>query len=133
MKRCGQCGEEKPLEAFHRWREGHQPWCRACRRSYDARYHAQNRERRLAQKQLLQAEFKRWYLALKEGRPCSDCGGVFHPAAMQWHHLPGQPKTANVADLGRRHSRRRVIEEIARCELVCANCHAVRTFLSYGA
>jgi hypothetical protein len=67
-----------------------------------------------------------WYLSLKEGRPCTDCGGVFHPAAMQWDHPPGVEKLAHVAELYRGR-RDRVLAEIAKCEVVCANCHAVRT------
>jgi hypothetical protein len=46
---------------------------------------------------------------------------------MQWDHLPGTEKAAEVSNLLRRLCKRRVLEEIAKCELVCANCHAVRT------
>jgi hypothetical protein len=80
------------------------------------------------QKKERHAEFVAWYLALKEGKPCADCGNMYHPAAMQWDHLPGVQKLASVADLCRKNNRRRVLEEIAKCQLVCSNCHAVRTF-----
>ena len=71
----------------------------------------------------------RWYIGLKAGRPCSDCGQAFHPAAMQWDHLPGRSKEADLAVLARRGSRKRVLDKIAKCELVCANCHALRSHL----
>jgi hypothetical protein len=45
---------------------------------------------------------------------------------MHWDHLPGMEKAADVGALYG-GSRRRVLAEIAKCELVCANCHAVRT------
>lgn len=45
---------------------------------------------------------------------------------MQWDHPPGVEKLAHVAELYRGR-RDRVLTEIAKCELVCANCHAVRT------
>lgn len=64
---------------------------------------------------------------MKADRPCADCGRSFHPAAMEWDHLPGQEKIAEVGSLYG-GSRERVLTEIAKCELVCANCHAVRTF-----
>ena len=70
-----------------------------------------------------------WYISLKAERPCTDCGLEFHPVAMHWDHLPGQEKSADLAFLARRGSRRRVLEEIEKCELVCANCHAVRSLL----
>ena len=129
MKRCGRCGEEKALAAFHRRRHGYQTWCKECRREYDAAYHRATRETRIRQKKERHAEFVAWYLALKEGKPCADCDGVFHPVAMQWDHRPGTPKAADVANLLRKNSKRRVLAEIAKCDLVCANCHAVRTYL----
>ena len=56
----------------------------------------------------------------------TDCGGTFHPAAMQWDHV-GTDKTINIADVIRiGWSQRRILTEIDKCELVCANC-AVRT------
>jgi hypothetical protein len=54
---------------------------------------------------------------------------VFHPVAMHWDHLPGETKEADLAFLAKRGSRQRVLDEIAKCELVCANCHAVRSFV----
>jgi hypothetical protein len=128
VKRCGKCRVEKPLAMFHRRRGGYQTWCKTCRRAYDAGYHRATRPIRIDQKRERHAEFIAWYLALKDGRPCADCGQTYHPAAMQWDHLPGAEKVASVADLCRKNNRGRVLEEIAKCELVCANCHAVRTF-----
>src|SRR3954468_12020109 len=114
-KRCGKCGEDKPLNAFHRRRAGHQTWCKACRRAYDADYHRSVRPRRIEQAKARHKEFAAWYAALKEGKPCADGGGIFHPAAMQWDHRPGSVKTADLADLRAKTSRRRVLEEIAKC------------------
>ena len=69
-----------------------------------------------------------WLRQLKAGRPCADCGGIFHPVAMTFDHLPGSTKRAEVSNLVYRGSRQLLLEEIAKCELVCANCHAIRTF-----
>jgi hypothetical protein len=126
-KKCGRCGEEKSLNEFHRRRTGRQAWCKPCRRLYDAQYHQKTRERRIKQKRVLHDAFVTWCRSLKEGKPCADCAKIFHPVAMQWDHLPGTIKNASLGDLTRRHNRRRVLEEIGNCELVCANCHAVRT------
>ena len=46
---------------------------------------------------------------------------------MQWDHLPGEEKYSDVSNLLRRLSKDRVLKQIAKCELVCANCHAFRT------
>ena len=47
---------------------------------------------------------------------------------MHWDHLPGAVKLAEVSTLVRHGRVRRAHEEIAKCELVCANCHAVRSY-----
>jgi hypothetical protein len=121
------CGKRKALEDFHRWRDGHQPWCKCCRQAYDANYFQANRPRIMARKRERWSDLLRWYKELKEGAPCADCGGFFHHAAMTWDHLPGHEKVTEVSNL-RRLSRRAVLAEIAKCELVCANCHAVRSY-----
>jgi len=128
-KHCGRCGQDKLHIEFHRWRDGRQPWCRPCRRDYAAAHYQANKARRQAENKSRQAEFMAWYVELKAGRPCADCGLVFHSAAMQWDHLPGEDKTADLAFLARRGSRSRVLDEIEKCELVCASCHAVRSHL----
>lgn len=102
-------------------------WCKACRRDYDAAYYRQRRDLLVAQKRQRAVEHVAWMRTRKAG-PCADCGGQFHPAAMTFDHLPGSVKRSNIATLARRHSRAVVEAEIAKCELVCANCHAVRTF-----
>ncbi len=47
---------------------------------------------------------------------------------MQWDHLPGTKKLGNVSEMASNRSIEEAEEEISKCELVCANCHAVRTF-----
>ena len=126
MKHCGRCQLEKPIAEFHRWGQGHQPWCKACKSEYAAEYYIRNHARRVEYNRRQRKEAVAFYRELKEGRPCADCGGMFHPSAMQWDHRPGVEK---VDDVSRMYglSRERVLEEIAKCDLVCANCHAVRT------
>jgi len=60
--------------------------------------------------------------------PCVDCGGRFPPYVMQFDHLPGFEKVASISNLVKNMaSRVRILAEIEKCELVCANCHAMRT------
>ena len=130
MRRCGRCSTEKPLSEFHRWksRDGYQPWCKACRKAYDAEYHQRVRERRKEQRARRREEFLAWYRGLKESLPCADCGQRVHHAAMTFDHLPGQEKSGDVGYLMRFSSKKTILAEIEHCEPVCANCHAVRTF-----
>lgn len=127
-KSCCECKLRKPLTEFHRRGEGHQAICKTCRRRDDRdRYdldsvrHGDVRRRR----RLWLGE---WAFEYKRDKPCTDCGVSFHPAAMQWDHI-GDDKEMNVSDAVRHgRSKERILAEIAKCELVCANCHAVRTY-----
>jgi hypothetical protein len=60
--------------------------------------------------------------------PCADCGGRFPEECMDFDHVRGT-KVAGIARLrGSRPSCWKKIEaEIAKCELVCANCHRIRS------
>ena len=68
------------------------------------------------------------YIAsVKEGVPCADCGTVFPPVCMDFDHI-GDDKYKSVASMvGAGHSIETIQKEIDKCELVCANCHRLRT------
>ena len=130
MKKCGRCGVEKRLAEFHRWNRGDglQPWCKPCRKEYDRAYHARNRKRRQQQVRARRSKLAAWNHGLKASSPCADCGGFFHPIAMTWDHLPGSEKVDEVSNLVKAGKTLKARAEIEKCELVCANCHAVRSF-----
>jgi hypothetical protein len=62
----------------------------------------------------------------KLARGCADCGFRAHPAALEFDHLPGVKKAFSVGNFGTR-SLECLLAEVAKCEVVCANCHAIRT------
>jgi hypothetical protein len=65
----------------------------------------------------------------RKSQPCADCGGEFHPAAMTFDHLPGSTKRGHIADLIRHGCIGLARAELVECEIVCSNCHAVRTYV----
>lgn len=65
-------------------------------------------------------------VAYKLNTGCADCGYDKHPAALHFDHLPGTVKLFDVAR-GVNGNEEKLWTEIAKCEVVCANCHAVRT------
>lgn len=58
--------------------------------------------------------------------PCTDCGRTFHPVAMDYDHRGGKVK--GVGQMCQSHPWPAIEAEIAKCDLVCANCHRIRTF-----
>lgn len=70
---------------------------------------------------------KAWMLELKS-RPCADCGGVFPVCCMDFDHRDGTEKAYNLGSMFAHHYSRELIQtELDKCDLVCANCHRVRT------
>src|SRR5690349_6082894 len=63
---------------------------------------------------------------LKE-KPCTDCRACYPTECMDWDHVRGK-KLYNIGTMvAHGHSKAAVLRELAKCELVCANCHRVRT------
>lgn len=69
---------------------------------------------------------KDWFFALKRTLRCVSCGFA-HPAALQFHHVDG--KDAEVGRMVQQNANRdAIMAEIAKCQVLCANCHAIRHF-----
>lgn len=56
------------------------------------------------------------------------CGYQVHSAALDFDHLPGTIKVRDIKH-GNTLGWEALQVEIAKCEVVCANCHRIRTFL----
>lgn len=64
----------------------------------------------------------------KESMPCMDCGQWFPHYVMDFDHRDPSEKEVNIARIAASGSLKRIWDEIAKCDLVCANCHRFRTF-----
>lgn len=65
-----------------------------------------------------------------KSQPCMDCGKTYPPVVMDFDHRPGEEKLFNVAKaMADRRGMKKVLDEIAKCDLVCSNCHRIRTWL----
>ncbi|QQV92500.1 HNH endonuclease [Streptomyces phage MeganTheeKilla] len=85
-----------------------------------AMYNAKERDKLRADEK---REALRKYLVEKG---CVDCGYNHHHAALEFDHLPGYTKIKNVMAMTY-NSWEVIWAEVEKCEVVCANCHAIRT------
>jgi hypothetical protein len=69
---------------------------------------------------------------LKEDNPCSDCGQYYHFSQMDFDHVSGKKKTSLARISNSAASIKTIKDEINKCELVCANCHRLRTWHRYN-
>ncbi len=86
-------------------------------------------DRRRARKQALARA--RMIDEFKLERGCADCGFNKHPAALEFDHRPGTVKEFGISQLRscwkRSWLKAAILKEIEKCDVVCANCHRVRT------
>lgn len=69
----------------------------------------------------------RAFLQAVKSFPCLDCDVSYPYYVMQFDHRPDEVKLVGPATLSNSGSWKKVIEEIMKCDVVCANCHAERT------
>lgn len=134
LYRCSCCDLSKPVAAF-----GTRParqagkdrpvpyYCRPCATAAGRQNYQDNKERYKQKAALRNIQMRERLAQLKSG-PCTDCNVQYPPFVMDWDHLDAASKLQNVSYLMRHRVRWEVIlEEISKCELVCANCHRART------
>jgi hypothetical protein len=133
LRRCSTCKEVKAAREFHfanKAKGERQRCCKPCKAEHSRRWYERHKDRQIDTVRALQrrkaAEVAAIVAELK-AEPCTDCGRSFPPEAMDFDHVRGT-KIAGISQLVRgSHSLEAVLAEIAKCELVCANCHRIRT------
>lgn len=78
-----------------------------------------------AARERIRAKRKLWIRNYKSERGCADCGWNSHPVALQFDHLDG--KEFNIST-NLNLAWDRILAEIAKCDVGCANCHHLRTY-----
>lgn len=122
MKTCTKCGETKALSEF----SPRACQCKPCRA-------AMQRDRRTtegvaeanARAYVKRKERYDREVAVLKARPCADCGGEFPIICMDFDHREG--KEFGISAARYRYSIERLLAEVAKCDVVCANCHRIRT------
>jgi hypothetical protein len=103
---------------------------REYQREYQRQWYRKHRElhmERVTQVNRRAREVAKNYVDQLKRQPCADCGGNFPPFMMDFDHVRGD-KLVDVSRLrSGRPARARLEAELAKCEVVCANCHRRRT------
>ena len=138
MRVCSKCKQERDLSEFYRRKSGKKSGqfynhCKSCLRSRGIRYYAQNRERQLKlanKRRQRYVKIKKEIVYRLKDKPCVDCGKKYPHYVMDFDHKEGSKKTGNIAHLVSQNyfSREKLLAEINSCDLVCSNCHRIRTY-----
>ena len=139
LKRCTKCQNERPLDMFNRQKKGKYGVTSVCRPCINALARQnvprktsrrwgnteQSKISKKARKKRLEKRKQNIILAAKN-KPCMDCGQQFPPCAMDFDHQ--EIKLFHVSG-GHKRSFDDLRAEIAKCDVVCANCHRIRTHI----
>lgn len=104
--------------------------CRECRAAYQRLWYQTNRERHKERARRHGADHRKSAKELireLKDKPCMDCDGRFPHYVMDFDHVRGKKVRGVSAFPSRKVSNDRLLEEIEKCDLVCANCHRLRT------
>lgn len=101
-------------------------YCKECHNKYQKEYYKKNPES--INKSLInrRAKIKKLIEECKN-IPCADCGIKYPPFVMDFDHLYDKEFNISIAS-NKAYSEDKVWNEIKKCEVVCANCHRIRTF-----
>ena len=134
---CRDCRQKKPVSEFpvQGSKRTHllKPRCIDCHRKYQVgNYHDHSTKYR--ENQRLRQESNRlpariYIKAYFETHPCVDCGNDDW-RVLEFDHVRGE-KWRNISSI-MTEPLDRIIQEIEKCDSVCANCHKIRTYTRAG-
>ena len=106
MKICPKC---KTRPSLRNTKSSFAPYCFECSSEY-------SKNRRVERKNLLKKV---------KSQPCADCGISYPDYVMDLDH-----RSDKVRDVSKMlsYSMDRLLSEISKCDIVCANCHRERTY-----
>jgi hypothetical protein len=100
----------------------------AWRKWYEA-----NAIRKIAWKTRRRRELRRWLDEVRDGLVCETCGES-ETACLQFHHIDPSKKDMDLANvIANGWSKARILGEIAKCRVLCANCHLKHHWEQRGA
>ena len=106
-------------------------WCKACQREYSRKHYRANKKDHLERRKLNRyGERKQKLERLRslKSRPCMDCSIEYPYYVMQFDHRDPSLKSFTISDNIDQKSLEQLVNEARKCDVVCANCHAERTW-----
>lgn len=124
MKRCGACHREKRNGLFAKKMDGLSSKCKSCIRRYSRDHYDKDKRAEYTTYRSLRL---RAIVRIAKARPCLDCKREYPYYVMDFDHV-AQDKKGTISTLVRDGVTEQVLrDEISKCEVVCSNCHRVRT------
>lgn len=124
MKICSVCFLERDEGEFY----PRQSRCKTCHNEYTRQHYIDNKRQYLDKAKKARDKIRARVREIKS-RPCQDCGKSYPYYVMDFDHR--ENKEFNISEVQTRYSWSTIEKEIAKCDIVCANCHRIRSHERY--
>lgn len=127
MKHCNKCDTTKSLDQFHRRGDKHKAWCKPCANAHNReRYEKDPARKALIRKHNKKNRLnnqKKLFQYLSKSK-CASCGET-NILTLQFDHLNN--KKFEIGNQSNYLSWKTLKKEIDKCQVLCANCHSIKT------
>lgn len=124
-KYCPGCRTEKDTSEFRsniKRKDGLQGYCIVCDKAKQSKHYQENKAK-YVQRAIKSRQLNvQWWKDYKKTLKCSKCQED-HPSCLQFHHLNPDNKEVTISKVIRRWGKDKILQEVAKCEVLCANCH----------
>ena len=134
MRECSKCGRTLQDDSFcfkNKKKNKRQSACNECNRQYTRKHYRRNVQYYVEKKNRKAKETKQKIVDYLLGKACFDCGET-DIRVLQFDHRDPLLKEFSIADTTKGCSWNRIIAEIEKCDIRCANCHIKRSTAQFG-
>ena len=121
MKYCYKCKTSKDINEFnknHTKKDGFQTICKQCSSYRRKEYYLKNKLKEIDTRKKYSTMIRSWFKEYKKTLKCSCCGDARH-YVLDFHHVDN--KNEEVSRLVSNKSKKKILEEINKCTVLCAN------------
>ena len=126
MKQCFRCKINKPENEFHKNKaagDGLYTYCKVCHNSIMKKWQKENKELCNTTRKRAYIKKRKFVTDYKKKSKCCKCGEG-HLSCLVFHHRNPKEKDFYIGCSIMGKGMKTIINEIAKCDVLCANCHA---------
>lgn len=134
MKTCYKCKTSKNIEDFsnnHSRSDGHSSLCKECSKQYLKDWYVKNKKKHISyvskDRKKKKQENSDYILSYLKSKECIDCGYSKSIIPLEFDHVRGTKIKEVSVMISDGYPIKIILEEIEKCDIVCSNCHRIRT------
>lgn len=127
-KCCSKCKRDLPKDDVHfasrydRKSKQFQSICRECQKEYRKEHYLKNTKKYIDKAKKYKEGIVDWFIDIKKNLKCEECGEERY-WVLCFHHNDPKEKESDVSSLVKSCNKKKILEEIEKCTVLCSNCH----------